>query len=52
MFMDWNTHIVNMSLLFKFIHKFNAIPTKITTKLLVDIDKIIIRWNGKTKELK
>ena len=41
--------IVNMSILPKLIYKLNAIPIKMSAKLLVDKNKIILKYYGKTR---
>lgn len=41
-------NVVKTSILLKLIHRFNAIPSKIPTKFLVDIDKLTLKftWKG------
>lgn len=44
MFMDWK-----MPLLMKLIHRFDEIPIKITGRIFVHVDKLILKfiWRGK-----
>ena len=40
-----------MSVLFKLIYRFNAIPIKIPAKILVDINKLILKFVRKAQAL-
>lgn len=45
-------HAVKMSILSKLIHRFNAIPIKITVRIFVGIDKLILKCMCKGKGVK
>ena len=51
MFMDRKTqlYIVKMSFLPNLIYRFNAIPIKISTSYIVDIDKLILKFIWRSK---
>ena len=38
-----------MSILLKFIYKFNTNPSKILARFFIDIDKITVKLTGKSK---
>ena len=50
-FINWKTHIGKILLLLKLIYTFTAIPTNISTKLFIDIGKLILfKWKQKALE--
>lgn len=49
MFMDWKTHIVNIAIPYKLIHKFNTTPIKIQHHFFRGIDKLIQQFKRKFK---
>ena len=51
MFIGWKTQHTNISILSKRKHKFNRILTKILARNFVDIDKIILKFSWKYREL-